>query len=210
MQMKEEQNAPQNTVRGVHMDGKRANSIQMLSFSKCNIHFRRLVIINVELCESFWLWNLACRLNVKNYITYTRIVLSTSHEPLLLFDTPNKSKWFVGMRMLTLIVSFTFWWFWTDYTSESITHGIATVIFCSSVRMQSEVYEQSIVCTMHICDWIVCARVCVYNNYTVLHSVSISTNISRAMIFFCICKHFPWIPLCSLHTNAPIEHGGKR
>lgn len=42
MQMKEEQNAPQNTVKGVHMDGKRANSIQMLSFSKCNIHFRRL------------------------------------------------------------------------------------------------------------------------------------------------------------------------
>lgn len=126
-------------------------------------------IINVELCESFWLWNLACRLNVKNYITYTRIVLSTSHEPLLLFDTPNKSKWFVGirMRMLTLIVSFTFWWFWTDYTSESITHGIATVIFCSSVRMQSEVYEQSIVCTMHICDWVVCARarVCIQQLY---------------------------------------------
>lgn len=68
MQMKAEQNAPQSTFRGVHVEALICACIQMLSFSKCNIHFRldyhhQCRIVRVV----FGLWNSACRWNVKNY-----------------------------------------------------------------------------------------------------------------------------------------------
>lgn len=137
--------------------------------------------------------------------THTWVVLPTSHQPLLLFNTLKNPMicWRASLNayahrfayFLTMVVS---WLHIENINATGLQHGN---LFFSSARMKSESRYRAYIIyisyasgciNVHIYDC-VCASECVYNNYSVIHSVSTSTNISRATIFLCICKHLPWI-----------------
>lgn len=176
-----------------------ATQIQMLSFSKSNIHFLRLHqcpnCVSLGLGLKYGMWLECKNTHAHTHTHLNRATCSWYYCWSYPFNTLKKNP-MICWHASANAYAHRFVYFLT-VESWLHTENICTR-YCNGNYFfscgENEIREADRkyhvwAATLSVCSVHICAIVCIQQLFT---GASISTNISRAMIFLCICKHFPW------------------